>query len=115
MKIIDPSLLGTISGGRGNNGGDRVDNGGRTNGNSNKGNGNSSGGFYDKYADPGCFTGVVGGAITGAIGSPGIALANALNGGINSGCLDTPNRGNGNGGGTGGSNCGSGSGGSCSW
>ncbi|MGK2696274.1 hypothetical protein [Serratia surfactantfaciens] len=28
MKVIDPSMLGFVSGGRGNNGGDRTDNGG---------------------------------------------------------------------------------------
>ncbi|WP_154898741.1 hypothetical protein [Serratia ficaria] len=31
MKVLDPSMLDFVSGGRGNNGGDRVDNGGKNN------------------------------------------------------------------------------------
>lgn len=32
MKVLDPSMLDFVSGGRGNNGGDRSDNGGGTRG-----------------------------------------------------------------------------------
>ncbi|MBE0148066.1 hypothetical protein FOT80_01485, partial [Serratia fonticola] len=71
MELIDLSLLGYVSGGRGNNGGDRTDNGGRNNkGKGNNSSGNNSGGFYDKYGNADCINGMLANTGKGVIGGP---------------------------------------------
>ncbi|ELY1861854.1 hypothetical protein I5L29_06275 [Serratia marcescens] len=68
MKVIDPSMLDFVSGGRGNNGGDRTDNGGRTSSSKNGRNGNYSGDMYGKYTSPDCVNGIIGGTLRGPVG-----------------------------------------------
>ncbi len=96
MKIIDPSMLGFVSGGRGNNGGDRVDNGGRTSSSKNGRDRNYSGDMYGKHTSPDCVNGMLTGMAEGAVGGPLGMAAGLAKGTVTGGCFKDAAHGGGN-------------------
>ncbi|MGP2865822.1 hypothetical protein ACTVMR_02115 [Serratia nevei] len=89
MKVLDPSILDFVSGGRGNNGGDRVDNGGRTSSGKGGGSNNTNGGYYSKQGDAitNCNNGIIGGMIAGSLGGVGGLAVGLVGGAIAGGCF----------------------------